>query len=470
MALTMLAGLTACGAPAEETGGDGGQQEDTAVQDTGGGDQAESPAGGASATGTQMVVVEGFDWGPAVTKTIITLNEAVSADSVTAESFAVTESKESFNWAALAPDADVDPTQHIVVEAPRTVTAAYTCDEFGDQVSEASDRIALEMFYDPNNGSPYCYDLFTWHNTICNPYELVITLTDSSTLTAEDGTAITEFSVDASVDLYNAIMPQLDAVDLAGSFTGTDGRTLLYGSYSPADDGEKHPLVIWIHGAGEGGMDVTIPLLGNKVTALIEDEFQSAMGGAYVLIPQTPDFWLTYNENGDWQDNPGVDSIYLATLMELIEDYVAANENIDASRIYIGGCSNGGFMTMNMVLAYPDYFAAAFPICEAYADAGITDAQLAGIKDLPIWFVYAENDDTVIPENFEIPTIARLEAIGADVHTSIFENVVDTTGQYKNEDGSAYEYMGHWSWLYFFNNECEEDGVNMWDWMASQSK
>ena len=194
------------------------------------------------------------------------------------------------------------------------------------------------------------------------------------------------------------------------------------------------------------------------------------MGGAYVLTPQTETFWLTYNENGDWMDNPGKDSIFLEDLKGLIDQYVAENKNIDTDRIYIGGCSNGGFMTMDMILNYPDYFAAAFPICEAYGDASITDAQLAGIKDLPVWFVYAENDDTVIPANFEIPTVKRLEAMGADVHTSVFADVHDTTGRYTNEDGSEYQYMGHWSWIYFFNNECEEDGVSLWNWLAEQHR
>lgn len=125
---------------------------------------------------------------------------------------------------------------------------------------------------------------------------------------------------------------------------------------------------------------------------------------------------------------------------------------------------------MDLVLNYPDFFAAAYPICEAYADAGITDEQLEGIKELPIWFVYASNDDTVVPDTYEIPTIARLKAIGANVHTSVFEDVHDTTGLYTMEDGSPYQYMGHWSWLYFFNNECEEDGVSLWQWLSGQSR
>jgi predicted peptidase len=125
---------------------------------------------------------------------------------------------------------------------------------------------------------------------------------------------------------------------------------------------------------------------------------------------------------------------------------------------------------MDMIFNYPDYFAAAYPICEAYMDAGITDEQLEAIKDLPIWFVYAENDTTVDPSTFEVPTIERLRSLGADVHTSVFADVHDTSGNYIGEDGSAYQFMGHWSWIYFFNNQCEENGVNLWQWLAQQSK
>ena len=480
MAFVLLLSLAACGTsgtPSDTGEGDdaadpAAETETETPEQTAEEPQEETGDAGtadAAVTGTQTVLVEGFDWGPAVTKTILTLDQAVAPDSLTPESFAVVETKESFNWAALGDDSQ-DPTVHVTAEAPRTVTAAYPCDEQGNPVEGASNLIALELAYDPNTGSPYCYDVLSGQNTVCDPYELAITLAEGSALTTEDGAAVSALTVEPAVDLSAALVPQLEGVDLTGTFTGTDGKTLTYASYAPADDGNQHPLVIWLHGAGEGGTDPSIPLLGNKVTALYEEEFQSIMGGAYVLTPQTPTFWLTYTEEGAWQDNPGTDSIFLPTLKELIDSYVAEHPDIDTNRIYVGGCSNGGYMTVNLILAYPDYFAAAFPICEAYLDSGITDEQLAGIKELPVWFVYAANDDVVPPDQYEAPTIARLQEIGADVHVSVFEDVHDTTGLYNNEDGTPYQYMGHWSWLYFFNNQCEENGVNLWQWLAEQSK
>ncbi|PHU39090.1 hypothetical protein CSX00_13535 [Pseudobutyrivibrio ruminis] len=424
-----------------------------------------------SLMGEQTVVVVGDDWGPAVTTTIIHFNETVDSSSISANTFTVSETKESFNYEALSEDFEGDPSEHIEVTNARTVVDSYTCDENGNK-TDSSEYVAIKLSYNPDEGNPFCYDIFTWHNTICNPYKLNVSLNDGQSLTTTNGDTISSINVNPSIDLDldKAIYPQLDKSNLSGTYTSDDGYTLTYGSYAPEEDGNKHPLVIWIHGAGEGGTQNEIAVLGNEVTALYSEEFQNVMGGAYVLTPQTKTFWLTYNEEGDWADNPGVDSIYLESLKGLIDDYIAKNENIDTDRIYIGGCSNGGYMTMDMVLNYPDFFAAAFPICEAYADSGISDAQLEGIKDLPIWFVYANNDTTVIPENYEIPTIERLQAIGADVHTSVFEDVHDTSGRFTGEDGQPYQYMGHWSWLYFFNNDCEENGVKLWDWLASQSK
>ena len=53
----------------------------------------------------------------------------------------------------------------------------------------------------------------------------------------------------------------------------------------------------------------------------------------------------------------------------------------------------------------------------------------------------------------------------------VFDDVHDTTGRFFNEDGTPYQYNGHWSWIYFDNNECyDENGVNAWQWLAKQIK
>ncbi|WP_049945205.1 prolyl oligopeptidase family serine peptidase [Butyrivibrio sp. AC2005] len=470
LALSLVLGLTACGSAKAESPADGdtAKTEDNSAEQTSTEEKENKEDMGKSLTGTQRAVIEGQDWGPAVVKTIVKFDEKINADSVSADSFSVKENKETFNWAALAEGSKEDPSKHIESEAARKVINAYTSDENGEKSAD-SEYVTLELKFGPEEGSPFCYDLFKGNNTICSPYDLSVTLAEGSSLTNEEGNTIESIEIDKTVDFADAIYPQLEKSDITGEFKG-EKFTLNYASYEPEDDGQKHPLVIWLHGAGEGGNDPRLNTLGNEVTALYSDEFQSVMGGAYVLAPQCPTFWMQYDEAGNWMDNKGVDSIYLPDLKALIDSYVEAHSNIDADRIIIGGCSNGGYMTMDMIMNYPDYFAAAYPICEAYSDTGIKDEQLEAIKDLPLWFVYAENDTTVDPKMFEEPTLKRLDAIGANVHRSIFEDVHDTSDTFKGQDGNAYQYMGHWSWIYFFNGECEDNGLNMWQWMSEQHR
>ena len=175
-------------------------------------------------------------------------------------------------------------------------------------------------------------------------------------------------------------------------------------------------------------------------------------------------------------------SKYVTALMATIEEFVAAHPEIDRSRIYIGGCSNGGFMTMRMIIDYPDYFAAAYPICEALYDETISDRDIENIKHMPIWFTHAKVDTIVPPDETAVPTYKRLMAAGAEnVHFSYYERVLDQTGRFKKPDGTPFEYMGHASWIYTLNNDCKLDfdgspvllngkPTTIFEWLAAQHK
>lgn len=411
---------------------------------------------------TQTAVIEGYDFGPGAKATIIKLNQLVKPESVCAQVFEdVAETKES-----------VDPSDffapHIVTTVQRPVLDAYTCDRNGERVDKPSRYLRIEMYCEPDSGGAggvFTYDFVKGQTMWCKPYELGITLKNGAALIGVLGQKITAIHVDPVIDYAKASIPQLEKFVLDGQYIGTDGVSLTYAYYAPK--GEKLPLVVWLHGGGEGGTDPSVPLLANKATALASDEFQRAMGGAaYVLVPQNETLWQDYKEGA------GLMSVYTQATKELIDRFIAEHPEIDTDRIYVGGCSSGGYMTLNMVLQYPDFFAAAFPICEVYKDSGITDAELESIKTLPMWFTYAENDTTVLPENYSIPTIARLKAMDANLHTSVFADVHDTTGKYKDAAGEPYQYQGHWSWTYFYNDQCVDDvtGENMWTWLGKQMR
>ena len=424
---------------------------------------------------TYSTITEGYDWGPAISKVVVNVGKAMSGN-IDASAFEVNVTRKALSGFLLGPS-----------RGTRNVTAAYVSDANGNKAATGNYiTLELEVGPDLSIGSPFNYNFFgSGHNEyVDTAYEVTL----NKELKAADGS-----SVNFAANKFAADTTRIcDDFDLDGKFSYNDEKfgqiALTYASYTPEaakNDGKKNALIIWLHGAGEGGTDPRVALLGNKVVNLATDTVQQYFdGGAYVLAAQCPTMWM---DNGSGQYTSDGTSKYTAALMELIKAYVNSNSDIDASRVYIGGCSNGGFMTMNMIVHYPKYFAAAYPVCEAYTNDALTDEMVESIKDMPIWFTHAKNDPTVkigtIDEdgnfvsngNYSPKAYERLtEAGGSDIHFSLFDDVHDTTGLYKRADGTPYQYNGHWSWLYTLNNECKEniDGeeVTIWQWISTKSK
>jgi len=400
------------------------------------------------------LIIHGYDWGPGADKIILHLNEEVSAGKLKTKDFQVTTRTLGYNWTAFPPKLDT-------VAGYREVTEVYPCDENGNKIDGKSSLAALELTVHPED--PFS-NPFIFGSTMMNQWNKVYE------------NVIRNEKLGIDIDKLNKkICPEADQFEIGES--KTDNITLHYAGWKPSNAADKTPLIIWLHGMGEGGNDPYIALLGNKVVNLISEDVQKHFeNGAYVLAPQVNGFWLQATDNKDkmkgWAaepDTPSV-SIYTKALFNLIDNYAKANPEIDRDRIYVGGCSNGGYMTMNMLIEYPDYFAAAYPVCEAYPDSKITDEKLNKLVNQHIWFTQAKNDTTVNPPDFTVKTFKRLQDAGAkDVHFTFKDRVTDQTGNFK-KDGKPYDYNGHWSWIYTLNNECEENGLTIFEWLSNQKK
>ncbi|HMQ63766.1 MAG TPA: prolyl oligopeptidase family serine peptidase [Flavilitoribacter sp.] len=401
------------------------------------------------AGGDYAIVVEGFDWGPAVNKVILTLDAAVKA--VDMKNYTVSAERKS-DCAAIAPgDAS----------GSRTVVFAYVSDAGGNRMAEGN-HVALVLAVGPDLsiGSPIQYS----QNAGCRgntwiDYRLTVTDKEGHQWNRET----------------NRIIPLVDKFDLSGRFK-YDDMIISYAAYTPTNAGDKYPLIIWLHGGGEGGTDPSIPLIANRAANYASDEIQTLFGGAYVLSPQSPTYWM---DSGDGMTTGKVNDRYNEALMALFKEFVAAHPAIDPDRIYVGGCSNGGYMTLKLILLHPDFFAAAFPSALAYEAKYLTDDQVNSLRDFPIWFVQSKDDPVTVPNMTVIPVYQRLKAAGAtNLHFSFFDHVIDLTGFYGGKD---YHYNGHWSWIYCHANQCRMDiggfpvmvdgrPVTIMEWLAAQRR
>ena len=421
-------------------------------------------------TPNYKTVTEVFDWGPAVSKLVVNLGTKVSSKDIDKDTFKVyverklSEGALTFAEGLKYKQGNIslgsEARDEKDLKGYREITNAYVSDENGNK-SDSGNFVTIEMKVGPtvNLGAALNFDLITSYNTwVTSDYTI--------TLNKNIGNLKSQnFVIDNS---KGDIRPVTDKWTFH-HFGDKTRLSFAYASYEPKDNGQ-HPLIIWLHGMGEGGNDSpSLPIMANKANFFADDSIQKYFGGAYVLAPQARTYWMH-----GYKDFADGTSIYRDSLMELIKDYVKNHPNLDDRKIYIGGDSNGGYMTMLMIRDYPEYFAAAFPTCEGLADKLISDADIQALSHTPTWFIAAKTDTVLPPKDYVVPTFARLKKIGAPVYFSYLDNVTDKTGLYKKDDGSAYEYMGHWVWIPLYNDEIEGvvDGKNMklFEWLAQQDR
>lgn len=405
-----------------------------------------------TSNGNYTLVVEGFDWGAAASKVILSVTDSIS--NANGNNYNVQVNKTT-------PCQDLRPEE---ASGNLKVLFAYVSDPTGNKIAQGN-HITLVLYAAPFEqlNSPIKY---FFQNPKCQGNQWV---NFNLSITNE----ITKEIWDTESD---RIIPLVDDFDLSGKFSHND-VLLTYASFAPKNKKENRPLIIWLHGGGEGGTDTTIPLLANRAPNYASPEIQAYFEGAYVLVPQSPTFWM---DNGEGQYTRGeVNDMYNESLMALIKDFVSNNPNIDPDRIYLGGCSNGGYMTLKLLMLYPDYFAAAFPSALAYHAKNLTPAKLERIKNIPIWFIHSADDHVTKPNETVIPTYLQLMEAGAqNVHLSYFDHVVDITNQFGGED---FHYNGHFSWIYSHANKCQLDfdgkpvkidgqSVSLMAWLAAQRR
>ena len=399
-----------------------------------------------SIEGFYSIEVNGYDWGCAVDKVIVTLNEKI--DNIASDSFEVEETKKAGNFEKVT-----------IANFKRKILDAYLVKD-EKKTNEPSNQFALILNVSPTEGNPIFFNYQTMFNGWSHPYKLSIKAINKLYSNQK------EVSVNISQDM-RGISTCADEFNIA-NYDAKDGVSYQYAYYNAKDDSDT--LLVWLHGMGEGGCVDTDPLvtvLANKVTALIKD--LQKVCPINVVVPQCSTYWMDEDGNmsnllpGKGLRMKGYKSYYTKSLIEFIDYY---KDKIQAKKVILAGCSNGGYMTMLLALKYPHKFDAIIPICEALKDECITDEKLVQIKDLPMYFVYADNDPIVVPSLHAKKTIERLKALNANnLYVSVTDNVIDTSGKYFDENNQPYQYSGHWSWIYFFNDQCNANGKKVFDFI-----
>lgn len=217
-------------------------------------------------------------------------------------------------------------------------------------------------------------------------------------------------------------MPNLDqSKQVLRQFLGQDVEFLLYLPPGYDADGEKkYPFMLFLHGAGERGSDVSkVKMHGPPKLVEGGTNFE------FILVsPQCP-------ADQRWNIN------HLDKLVtQLTREY-----RIDGDRMYLTGLSMGGFGTWHYAAKYPDKWAAIVPIC-----GGGDPETAARIAHIPTKIFHGAEDEVVPPEKSKEMYNALLNAGAEDVTLKIYEGVA------------------HNSWEPTYQN------MTLYDWLLKQSK
>lgn len=165
-----------------------------------------------------------------------------------------------------------------------------------------------------------------------------------------------------------------------------------------ADREKRWPMVVFLHGRGESGTDLT------KVAVHGPPKFAAAgQSLPFVLLsPQCP-------EGQGWN---------IAHLEALLDSVLKQHEGrIDRDRMYITGLSMGGGGAWEWLARPRHPFAAAFIVCGAPSALPIRIAD-----PVPVWAVHGDKDD-VVPEFISHMAADVFQQAGAEVRLSIYPGV-----------------------------------------------
>ena len=196
-------------------------------------------------------------------------------------------------------------------------------------------------------------------------------------------------------------------------FDNKNGKSFHYLKYTPESNGEKMPLVVFMHGAGERG-----EADGSELDLVARHGFfkKAGRGQQYPFMmvgPQCP-------RNEYWGS-------YLESLNQFL-DYIIKENNVDTDRIYLTGLSMGGTATWLWALGNPERFAAIAPVC----GQGIN--WYAGkLINKPVR-VYHGDIDEVVSVHESVEMVSSINRKGGHATLKLFHGVKHNAWDYAYEN------------------------------------
>lgn len=189
------------------------------------------------------------------------------------------------------------------------------------------------------------------------------------------------------------------------------------------DSDKEYPLLVFLHGVGERGSD-NEKQLTHGASFFLKDSIRERFP-AVVVFPQCP-------AGKSWNNalvTPLSDGRRMVEhpkeqkpnrQLELLEDLIFELQwvyPVNANRMYIGGLSNGGRGTLEMIRRNPKMFKAAIAIC-----GGAHPEIAPQLQYTPLWLFHGDRDQ-VNPYHESADLYKALKSLNADVQLTTYPGV-----------------------------------------------
>lgn len=221
-------------------------------------------------------------------------------------------------------------------------------------------------------------------------------------------------------------------------FLDPSGEALPYRFYKPSDydPGCAYPLVLYLHGSGDGGTD-NLKQLESFPSTLVSPDMEYRHP-SFIVAPQLPQ-WTRWVDM-DWRSvqkarAPQKPSRAIRLTLALM-DQLVTRFSIDRNRIYVTGISRGGFGVWDILWRRPELFAAAIPVS---GGGDLTKARL--IRQVPVWAFHGAQDKNVPPQHSRA-MVEALRKAGAQPQYTEYPD------QGHEAWGKAYGQAGLFDWMF----------------------
>jgi predicted peptidase len=196
-------------------------------------------------------------------------------------------------------------------------------------------------------------------------------------------------------------------------------RLLLPENY---DGKKKYPVILFLHGRGESGIDNELQLTHGAKLFLLDSIRKKYP--AIIVFPQCREtsYWsnveITEDNTGKRLFNfspvgkPTKDLALTEKLLRQLKHDLLVNKK----QIYVMGLSMGGMGTFEIVRRNPKMFAAAIPIC-----GGANPSTARQLRKTNWWIFHGAKDDVVNPD-FSVQMATALQQQRANVQFTLYPN------------------------------------------------